>query len=123
MAKYAHMTDWTHVAKARDVRIHRGQIMEVAQLKDLLGTIATVLFLVTCIISMFVSYIVGFYKTKILNDRLEETIAALKQALVIQRENYAELAKQKTIVVTRDSNGGPLTIQALNTTPEDIARK
>lgn len=97
--------------------------MEAAQLKDLLGTIVSILFLAFCIIGVAGGYIVGAYKANILSDRLEETISALKQALVMQRESYAELAKQKTIVVTRNSNGGPLTIQALNTTPEEEARK
>lgn len=97
--------------------------METAQLKDLLGTIVIILFLAFCIIGVAGAYIVGTYKANLLNDRLKETISALTQALAMQRESYAELAKQKTIVVTRDSNGGPLTIQALNTTPEEEARK
>jgi len=97
--------------------------MEVAQLKELLGTIATLLFVVFCVIGVTGAYIVGTYKANLLNDRLKETITALTQALAMQRESYAELAKQKTIVVTRNSNGGPLTIQALNTTPEEEARK
>jgi len=97
--------------------------MEPAQLKDLLGTIGSILFLCFCIIGVVGAYIVGTYKAKLLSDRLEETISALTKALTMQRKSYAELAKQKTIVVTRDSNGGPLTLQALNTTPEEEARK
>jgi len=97
--------------------------MEIAQMKDLFGTVITMLFMAIFLVGLVGAYVVGAYKAKLLNDRLEEAIGALKYALVTQRENYEDLAKQKTIVVTRNGNNKELTIQALNTTPEEYARK
>ena len=97
--------------------------MEVTQMKDLLGSISTVLFLIVCVVGLVGGFIVGMYKASLLNERLSESISALKYALVTQHENYEDLVKLKTIVVTRDSENRELTIQALNTTPEELARK
>ena len=96
--------------------------MEVAQLKELLGTIATLLFVVFCVIGVTGAYIVGAYKASILNDRLKEQQAAMEKALSILNDQYQALAHHKTIIVERDTDGKVI-LRALNTAPEEELRK
>ena len=96
--------------------------MEVAQLKELLGTIATLLFVIFCVIGVAGAYIVGSYKASILNDRLKESQATMEKTIGILNDQYQALAHQKTIVVVRHPDG-TTTLQALNTTPDEELRK
>ena len=96
--------------------------MEIVQIKDLLVTIITLLFMVFCVIGVTGAYIVGAYKASILNDRLKEQQAAMEKAFSILNDQYQALAKQKTIVVQRNSDG-TMTLQTLNTTPDEELRK